>query len=648
MLSTVLHAAAAAAATVSLPVAGDAEPSSLFDTIALKTRSFFTSETNSSIAEMIATAPLLLGPESAQAKVPLLQQLATSASALPSFVPLSTLLPSQSTLLACGLALLLYVASWTALGARGMHLALADDDERRQASFNVKTTQTHKLRQAEAKSGLAVRPPLTVQAMRAVCSMFVFAWQCCVFVWHFTLNRVLCFRTSSVYLRGFTCASMPDDWTVTTERFRRTALQNFGLEDKSVEFCLKLLGRSGLGEQTYFPPGLMSYPPDLSMQAARAEALYIFTNTLDALFASTGVNPKDIDILVVNCSLFAPTPSLAAMIMNAYGMREDVNSYNLSGMGCSAGLVSLHLAKELLQRHPNKLALVFSTELITQQIYTGVETNMLLQNALFRSGGAGILLSNKSSDYAFGRCKYELEHTVRVTMAADNEAYACVFQDEDAKGCRGVRLGKELMGVAGRAMQKNVGKLGPKILPYSEQIKYAANMIARKLDERFRIVDKLTAAGIVAPPQPPTEAELKKLAAKEAAAKAKHEAKQEEVAAKAVAAGRVPKAARPYRAPYRSRIPEYVPNFKTAVQHICIHAGGRAVIDAIQAGLRLSDDDVEASRAMLKRYGNTSSSSIWYEFRHTEQTRDVKRGEKIWQLGFGSGFKSNSAVWRKL
>jgi 3-ketoacyl-CoA synthase len=305
-------------------------------------------------------------------------------------------------------------------------------------------------------------------------------------------------------------------------------------------------------------------------------------------------------------------------------MREDTQSFNLSGMGCSAGLISLTLAKDLLQRHPNKLALVVSTELITQQIYVGTETNMLLQNALFRSGGAAVLLSNKSSDYAFGRCTYELEHTVRVTMAGDKEAYGCVFQDEDTRGHRGVRLGKELMGVAGRAMQKNISTLGPKILPYSEQIKFALNLVARKLDQRFRIVDKLTAAGIVAPPTPPTEAELKKLAEKEAAARAKHEAKVAADVAEAAAAGRAPpkSASRPFRGlPYRSRIPEYVPNFKKAVQHICIHAGGRAVIDAIQAGLKLSDDDVETSRAMLKRYGNTSSSSVWYEFRHTEQVR---------------------------
>ena len=56
-----------------------------------------------------------------------------------------------------------------------------------------------------------------------------------------------------------------------------------------------------------------------------------------------------VDIVIVNCSLFNPTPSLSAMIVNHFGMRPDIKSYNLSGMGCSAGIISIGLAKELLE-----------------------------------------------------------------------------------------------------------------------------------------------------------------------------------------------------------------------------------------------------------------------------------------------------------
>lgn len=44
------------------------------------------------------------------------------------------------------------------------------------------------------------------------------------------------------------------------------------------------------------------------MANARAEAETVMFGALDSLFSSTGVKPKDVGILVVNCSLFNPTP----------------------------------------------------------------------------------------------------------------------------------------------------------------------------------------------------------------------------------------------------------------------------------------------------------------------------------------------------
>lgn len=52
-------------------------------------------------------------------------------------------------------------------------------------------------------------------------------------------------------------------------------------------------------------------------------------------------------------------------------MRSDILSYNLGGMGCSAGIVAIDLAKRLLNDRPNSLAVVVSTENITQNWYLG-------------------------------------------------------------------------------------------------------------------------------------------------------------------------------------------------------------------------------------------------------------------------------------
>lgn len=73
------------------------------------------------------------------------------------------------------------------------------------------------------------------------------------------------------------------------------------------------------------------------------------------------------------------------------------------------------------------------------------------------------------------------------------------------------------------------------------------------------------------------------------------------------------------------------------------------MVDEIEKQLCLPSSMVEPSRAALYRYGNTSSASIWYVLAFIEsQPAGVKRGHRVWQLAFGSGFKCNSLVWKAL
>jgi 3-ketoacyl-CoA synthase len=97
---------------------------------------------------------------------------------------------------------------------------------------------------------------------------------------------------------------------------------------------------------------------------------------------------------------------------------------------------------------------------------------------------------------------------------------------------------------------------------------------------------------------------------------------------------------------FRKKTPAYIPDFKKAFTHFCIHAGGRAIIDGLEENLKLEPHHVEPSRATLYRYGNTSSSSIWYELQFIERSGRMKKGDTVWQIALGSGFKCNSAVWK--
>ena len=61
------------------------------------------------------------------------------------------------------------------------------------------------------------------------------------------------------------------------------------------------------------------------------------------------ISDVQIDIVIVSCSCFAPTPSMAAMIVNHFKLRRDVLTYNLSGMGCSSSLICIDMVKHLLK-----------------------------------------------------------------------------------------------------------------------------------------------------------------------------------------------------------------------------------------------------------------------------------------------------------
>ncbi|KAK7351405.1 hypothetical protein VNO77_10840 [Canavalia gladiata] len=394
----------------------------------------------------------------------------------------------------------------------------------------------------------------------------------------FLLTLYFLTRPLPVYLVDFSCYKPEDARQCTRQTFMDRSSLTGTFTDQSLEFQRKILERSGLGESTYLPEAVLRVPPNPSMVEARKEAETVMFGAVDELFEKTRVKPKDIGILIVNCSLFNPTPSLSAMVINHYKLRGNILSYNLGGMGCSAGLISIDLAKDLLKVNPNSYALVISMENITLNWYFGNDRSMLVSNCLFRMGGAAILLSNKRWDRL--RSKYQLVHTVRTHKGADDKCFSCVTQREDDAERVGVSLSKDVMAVAGDALKTNITTLGPLVLPMSEQLLFFATLIARKL--------------------------------------------------------------------FKMKVKPYIPDFKLAFDHFCIHAGGRAVLDELEKNLQLTDWHMEPSRMTLYRFGNTSSSSLWFELAYTEAKGRIRKGHRLWQIAFGSGFKCNSVVWKAL
>jgi predicted naringenin-chalcone synthase len=404
-------------------------------------------------------------------------------------------------------------------------------------------------------------------------------------------------RDNPVYLLSFSTFKAPENWRATHDQIIEMMRRQECFTEESIDFMKRLIVRSGTGQNTAWPPGIIQClepgkKTDRSIEASRKEAETVIFDIVEKAMKKAGVKPKDIDVLVINCSLFSPTPSLCATVITHFQMRGDILSYNLSGMGCGASLLALDLAKNMLQRRKRGgKALVVSTEIITPNLYHGNEKSFLLQNILFRCGGAAMVLSNKWMDGS--RAWFKLLQTVRV-QGTSEDAYNCVFEAEDKDGHRGVRLSKEIVKVAGKTMEKNLTTLGPYVLPLTEQIKVAISLVARFL---MRTMNKT------------------------------------------------------FNTKKFPSVKVYVPDFKRGIDHFCIHAGGRAVIDGIEKNMKLELFHTEPSRMALLNYGNTSSSSIWYELEYimeTQKNNPLKKGDRVMQVAFGSGFKCTSGVWLKL
>jgi 3-ketoacyl-CoA synthase len=153
-----------------------------------------------------------------------------------------------------------------------------------------------------------------------------------------------------VFLLDFACYKPPASQMWSKELTMERARHHFtNLSEEALLFMEKILEKSGIGPSTYLPDAFRSEQPNECMEEVRKESEMVIFGAVDDILAKTGVKGKDIGIVIVNCCIFNTVPSLSAMIINRYKLGDKVVSYSLSGMGCSAGLAAIGLAKQLLQ-----------------------------------------------------------------------------------------------------------------------------------------------------------------------------------------------------------------------------------------------------------------------------------------------------------
>ncbi|CAN1356366.1 3-ketoacyl-CoA synthase 19 [Linum perenne] len=384
----------------------------------------------------------------------------------------------------------------------------------------------------------------------------------------------------------YECYKPPSDRKLDAITCGKIIGRNKILGVEEMRFLLRAASRSGMSDETYGPRStVLGREASPCLEDAYAEVDEMAYATIDGLLEKTGVLASEVDVLVTTVSLISPSPSWTSRIVNRYKMREDVKTYNLSGMGCSGSVTGIDLVQQLMKSHKNSIAIVVSTECMGQNWYTGKDKSMMLSNILFRAGACSMLFTNNPSLSTRSILKLKCLH--RTHIGENDDAYRCCIEQEDEFGRKGFHLGRTLTKVASEALTLNLRVLLPKVLPTWEILRYLVVSVVSSWYEAK------------------THLGLKKTSSSD-----------------------------------QARV-----NLRSGIDHFCIHPGGKAVIDTVGKGLWLNEYEMEPARMTLFRFGNTSSAGLWYVLGYMEAKKRLKKGDVVLMISLGAGFKCNNSVW---
>jgi len=81
-----------------------------------------------------------------------------------------------------------------------------------------------------------------------------------------------------------------------------------------------------------------------------------------------------------------------------------------------------------------------------------------------------------------------------------------------------------------------------------------------------------------------------------------------------------------------------------AINHWCIHPGGKRILKAIGDGMQSSDEDLAVSYDVLRNYGNMSSPTVLFVLKEIWQQNRDKKGDTIFTAAFGPGLTMESVI----
>ena len=138
-------------------------------------------------------------------------------------------------------------------------------------------------------------------------------------------------------------------------------------------------------------------PDTLAARFAR-HAPRLAARAVSQAMAPSGLSPRSIDAIVVSTCTGYLCPGLSGYVIEALGLRSDIQAYDLVGHGCGAAVPNLLLGRALLESGAADRVLSVCVEVSSAAMYLDDDPGVIISACLFGDGaGAAVLSRNPAA-----------------------------------------------------------------------------------------------------------------------------------------------------------------------------------------------------------------------------------------------------------
>jgi alkylresorcinol/alkylpyrone synthase len=141
-----------------------------------------------------------------------------------------------------------------------------------------------------------------------------------------------------------------------------------------------------------FHPGDLQTTSERYGAIARAAAIDLARRAL----AAAEIEPSEVGLIVSVSCTGVMIPAMDAYVADALGMGPRLARLPITESGCAGGVVGLARARDFLEAHPERVALVVAVELASLTFQRGDRSaTNVVSTAIFGDGGAAVVLVGK-------------------------------------------------------------------------------------------------------------------------------------------------------------------------------------------------------------------------------------------------------------